>query len=64
MAQQVKDPALSLQWLSLLLWFWFSPWPGNVYMLWTCPPQQKKKKKEIVHSQSFWCKTEGEHCVT
>ena len=46
MAQQVKDPALSLQWLSLLLWFWFSPWPGNVYMLWTCPHPRQKKKKE------------------
>ena len=27
-AQQVKDLALSLQWLGLLLWCEFNPWPG------------------------------------
>ena len=26
-AQQVKDPALSLQQLGSLLWFGFDPWP-------------------------------------
>ena len=29
MAQQVKDPALSLQRLWSLLWRRFDPWPGN-----------------------------------
>ena len=33
MAQQVKDPTLSLQWLRLLLWLRFDPWPGNFHML-------------------------------
>ena len=28
-AQWVKDPALSLLWLWLLLWQGFNPWPGN-----------------------------------
>ena len=38
--QQVKDPALSLQWLGLLLWLRFNPWPGNFLRLWG---QGKKK---------------------
>ena len=32
-AQCVKNPALSLQWLRLLLWRGFDPWPGNSYEL-------------------------------
>ena len=32
MAQQVKDPILSLQWLWLLLWCQFDPWPGKFHM--------------------------------
>ena len=42
-AQQVKDPALSLQWLQFLLWRGFDPWPGNFSLLWEW--QKKKKKK-------------------
>ena len=38
-AQRVKDLALSLQWLGLLLWRGFDPWPGNFHML---RRQQKK----------------------
>ena len=30
MAQQVKDLALLLLWLRLLLWLEFSPWPGEL----------------------------------
>ena len=30
--QQVKDPALSLKWLGLLLWHGFDPWSGNFHM--------------------------------
>lgn len=30
MAQQVKDPVLSLEQLGGLLWQRFDPWPGNV----------------------------------
>ena len=33
-AQWVKDLALSLLWLWLLLWHKFSPWPGNFHMSW------------------------------
>ena len=29
-ARQVKDLALSLLWLGLLLWYGFDPWPGEV----------------------------------
>ena len=29
MAQQVKDLALSQQWLVSLPWLWFNPWPRN-----------------------------------
>ena len=37
-AQQVKDPMLLLQQFGSLLWFEFSPWPGNFHM----PPAQPK----------------------
>ena len=30
MAQKVKDPALSLQWLGSLLWHGFNPWPWEL----------------------------------
>ena len=36
-AQCVKDPALSLMWLRLLLWHGFHPWPGNFCMPWVWP---------------------------
>ena len=42
--QRVKDPALSLLWIRLLLWHKFSPWPRNFCMPWV---QLKKKKKEM-----------------
>ena len=32
--QWVKDPMLSLQWLELMLWHVFDPWPRNIYMPW------------------------------
>ena len=44
MAQQVKDLAMSLQWLQSLVWHVFDPWPGNFYILWL--GQKKKKKKK------------------
>ena len=40
MAQWVKDLVLSLQWLELLLWQGFDPWPRKFRMLWVWP---KKK---------------------
>jgi len=33
MVQQVKDLALSLQWLGVLLWHRFDTWSGDFYML-------------------------------
>ena len=42
MAQWVKDLALKLLWLWLLLWNRFGPWPGNFHMLY----YQKKEKEE------------------
>ena len=39
----VKDPALSLQCLRLLLWHRFEPWSGDFYMPKAWP---KRKKKE------------------
>ena len=44
-AQGIKDSALSLLWLALLLWCGFDPWPGNFSMPreW---PEKKKKKRE------------------
>ena len=33
MVQWVKDPALSLQQLRLLLWLGFDPWPRNFHRL-------------------------------
>ena len=41
-AQQLKDPALSLLRLKLLLWHGFDLWPRNFGMLWMQHPPQKK----------------------
>ena len=38
----VKDPRLSLLWLS------FSPWPRNFPMLWALPKKKKKKKAKPI----------------
>lgn len=43
MVLRVKDPALSLWQLGLLLWYGFNPWPGNFH---TVPRAWQKKKKE------------------
>ena len=50
MAQRVKDLALALQRLRLLLWYGFDPWPRNFHMLWVWP---KKKKNFLPHKISF-----------
>ena len=47
MAQQVKDLALSLLWLWLLLWCMFDHQPGNICMLRAHP----KKKKPLTKFQ-------------
>ena len=45
-AQQVRDPALSLQRLVLLLWCRFDPWPGNFHMPWC---NQKRRKNGFLN---------------
>ena len=40
--QQVKDLAFLLQWLKLLPWCGFHPWPRNFHMPWACPFPPKK----------------------
>ena len=42
LALGIKDRALSLLWLGLLLWRGFVPWPGSFCMPWVQP---KKKRK-------------------
>ena len=48
MAQQTKDPALSLQPLGLLLWCGFNPWPRNFHLLWC-----SKKKKKVLKNKKM-----------
>ena len=43
MAQQVKDLALSLLWLRLLLWHGFDPRPRVSCIPWAQPKKKKKK---------------------
>ena len=47
-AQQVKDPALSLQSLGLLLQNGFNPWPGNFHMpqMWERNRERREEGKE------------------
>jgi len=42
-AQQLKDLALSLLWLWLLLWCVFNPWPRIFRMLWVQPRKERKR---------------------
>ena len=48
MAQWVKYPAFPLQWLGMLLWGGFDPWPGNFHMLrlWQKKNERRKEGKE------------------
>ena len=48
MAQWVKDLALTLLWLGLLLWRRFNTWPGNFCMFWVQP------KKSRLYSHNMW----------
>ena len=51
MAQRVKDRALPLQRLLLLLWCQFDPWPGNVHMPLAWPKKKNSKLKNIKEFQ-------------
>lgn len=44
MAQRIKDPALPLLWLSLLLWLGLDSWPGNFHMPDTAKKHQTNKQ--------------------
>ena len=46
MAEPVKDLALSVQWLWLLLWCGFSFWPGNFHMLKHGPKNPPKTNRK------------------
>ena len=46
MAQWVKETALSVRQLLLLLWRGFDPWPRNIHMLQVLLKKKKKKEKE------------------
>ena len=48
MAHQVKDPALSLLWLGLLLWHGFESWPRNLYILQVRPKEKEKAMGVVV----------------
>ena len=58
MAQWVKDLALSLQQLGLLLWPRFDPWPRNFHMLWVppthahTPPNSNQNQNQKTYSQN------------
>ena len=46
MAQQIKDPGLSLQWFKLLLWHGFAPWPRTLHMSGGGGKERKKERKK------------------
>ena len=47
----VKDLALSLQWIRLLLWLRFDPWPGKfcILQIWL-----KKRERENILRVNSW----------
>ena len=56
-AQQVRNPALSLLQLGLLLWCGFDPWPRNFHMPWVQP----KTERENDRGRNRW--REGEEAI-
>ena len=46
MAQWVKETALSVRQLLLLLWRGFDPWPRKIHMVQVLLKKKKKKEKE------------------
>ena len=53
LVQWVKDLALSLQQLCLLLWCGFDPWPGNFYMQQVLHKETKTNTKPIHYTDSI-----------
>ena len=51
MPRHIKDLALSLLWLRLLLWYGFDHWPGNFHIPWVWP---KTKDKELKQDSKGW----------
>ena len=49
MAQQVKVPVLSLQWLGSLLWQGFDSWPRNFHL----PQARPKKKNQVEETDQY-----------
>lgn len=52
----VKDLALSLVWLELLLWREFDSWPGNFSMT-RVHPKKKEKKEKIAERRAVFSLT-------
>ena len=52
-AQWVKDPVLSLQWLGLVPCHGFDPWPGDFHVPQVWPEKKKKKKKKKTAFRGF-----------
>ena len=47
MAQQVKYPVLSLQWLGSLLWCRFNPWPRK-FLMHGCAEKERERELKII----------------
>lgn len=54
MAKWVKDPALPLQWLGLLLWLRFDPGLGTS-ACWHPQPGKEKKRKDGIDLELLSC---------
>ena len=48
-AQQAKDLALLPQWLGLLLWYRYDPWPGNFHMPWPRPEKKRAQTNDSTY---------------
>ena len=65
MAQWVKDPALSMQWLRLLLWHRSDPpWAPNVCKLWVWPTICFKNKNICFGTPDAQLVLSGHHPVS
>ena len=58
MVQKVKVLVSSLQWLRLLLWLGFDPWPRNFHKPQEQPEKKKSKKKSVTLRKKVHITTE------